>query len=122
MQEIIYELFIIWQLHKKIVKGQSQDFQIELEYVRGKLGKLESRSKLLENKVKALKFLRKQISQKTSLTKTILLSSGGTQKKREKRYISEPKSPGGSQVQHWIIMPIIKANTPNQLKKIQSDV
>ena len=64
MQELIREPYIIRQIHEEVIEGQRQGFeielegqrqgfQIELERVGGKLEQLESRSKLLENEVKA---------------------------------------------------------------------
>lgn len=45
----MHELHIIWQSHKEVMEDQRQSFQIELERVKEKLEKLESRSKLLKN-------------------------------------------------------------------------
>lgn len=98
-QEIMCELHIIRQLYKKIIEGQRQSFQIELERIRGKVEKLESRSKLLKNELKVLKSPREHTSQKTLLTKIILLSSSGTQNKSKKSQMSKLKSQERSQTQ-----------------------
>lgn len=94
------ELYIIRQSYEEVMEGQRQGFQIELEHVKEKQEKLELRSKLLENKVKALKSLRQHTGQKTLPTKAVLPSSSGTQDEEERKQTSEPRSLEGSQTQY----------------------
>lgn len=91
------------------MKGQKQCFQIEFERIRGKLKKLESRSKLLENLIKTLKSPGRHISQKTRLTKAVSLSSSDIQHEGEKRQTSELRNLEGSQTQHEIETSVTKA-------------
>ena len=122
MQEMMRELHIIRQSHEEVVESQRQGFQIELERVGGKLEQLESRSKLLENEVKALKFPGQHTGRKIPPTKAVSPSSSGTQDEGEKRQTGEPESLEGSQTQQRIERPVTKASTPNQLKQTQSGV
>lgn len=122
MQEIIRELHIIQLLYKEVMKGQRQGFQIKLECIRGKLEEFESRSKLLENKVKVQESPGQQISRKTSPIKVVLPLNSGIQDEGEKRQTSKPESLKRSQTQQQIKTLVTKASTPNQLKQTQSRV
>lgn len=133
MQELIRELYIIQQMHEKVIEGQRRDFEIELEgqrqsfqteleWIRGKLEQHESRSKFIEKKIKALKLLGQHTSRKISLTKIVPLSGMHNKGKREEKQIVEPERLGESQKHQRTKRSVAKAGMFGVINKTQSNI
>lgn len=82
MQEMACELHIMRQAYGEEMEAQKQGFQIKLEWIEqgfknkleqvdGKLKKIELRSKIVEIKVKALRFLGQLVNQNLLPTKAV---------------------------------------------------